>query len=246
MPKFISSAAFPFIVAVLIVAGLGYYGYRQARHFLLTSKYFRVVAVEVDPSLSFIDPQHFGGMKGKSIFAVDLDKFQRRLSFAYPQVAHLKVTRRFPNRIFIQAKKRLPFAQAYVRNKTAVLDQEGVILSLGGHADGPLPAVFGVSHNVELALGLPLRDDKLRLALQIIKEIRANPSFAGYDVINIHVENLLKISFQLSNGLEIIVDQERIDQKIRLLAFVLAQNKIDLEQTKYIDLRFQEPVLGKR
>ena len=65
-------------------------------------------------------------------------------------------------------------------------------------------------------------------------------------MINIHVDNLLKIYFHLSNGLQVIVDQERIDQKIKLLAFVLAQKKIDLEQTKYIDLRFKEPVLGKK
>jgi cell division septal protein FtsQ len=245
MPRFISPA-FPFLVAFLIVAGIGYYGYRETRRFLLTSKYFRVAAVDVAPSLSFIDPQHLAGIKGKSIFAVDLDKFQRKLAFVYPQAAHLKVSRRFPNRIFIQAKKRLPFVQAYVRNKAVLLDSEGVILSLGAHSDGPLPAVFGVSDNAELALGMALNDDKLRVALQIIKEIRANPSFSGYDVINIHVDNLLKIYFHLSNGLRIIVDQERIDQKIKLLAFVLAQKKIDLEQTKYIDLRFKEPVLGKK
>lgn len=245
MPKFISSA-FPFLAAFLIVGAIGYYGYRETRDFLLTSKYFRVAAVDVDPSLSFIDPQHFAGVKGKSIFAVDLDKLQRRLSFVYPQAAYLKVSRRFPNRILIQAKKRLPFVQAYVRNKTVVLDSEGVILSLGGHGDGPLPAVFGVSDNAELALGLALDDDRLRAALRIIKEIRANPSFSGYDVINIHVDNLLKIYFHLSNGLQVIVDQERIDQKIRLLAFVLTQKNINLEQTKYIDLRFKEPVLGKK
>ncbi|MCK5081648.1 MAG: cell division protein FtsQ, partial [Candidatus Omnitrophica bacterium] len=61
-----------------------------------------------------------------------------------------------------------------------------------------------------------------------------------------NVENLSKIQFTLSNGLVIILDRNNIDRRIKVLGVVLSQGKLDMKQVKYVDLRFKEPIIGKK
>ena len=40
--------------------------------------------------------------------------------------------------------------------------------------------------------------------------------------------------------------RDQIVQKIRVLGVVLAQDALNLGDVKYIDLRFKEPIIGKK
>ena len=46
--------------------------------------------------------------------------------------------------------------------------------------------------------------------------------------------------------LKIIVDRDNIPHKMKILELVLSQAKPDFEGVQYIDLRFKEPILGKK
>ena len=50
----------------------------------------------------------------------------------------------------------------------------------------------------------------------------------------------------LSSDLNIMIDKDGVNRKLKLLPLVLSQNKIDVKEIKYIDLRFQEPLIGKK
>jgi hypothetical protein len=45
--------------------------------------------------------------------------------------------------------------------------------------------------------------------------------------------------------MKIIIDDDKIYPKIRKLGILLAHSNVDLNDYRYIDLRFDEPVLGK-
>ena len=60
------------------------------------------------------------------------------------------------------------------------------------------------------------------------------------------MENLSKIHLVIGRNLDIIVDKDRIQDKLKNLELIFTQGKLDLSTVKYIDLRFNEPVLGKK
>jgi len=240
----------PYTKAIFIgvlILGFGFIVVNRTQYMFSRMDYFKVRSVAIDPSLQFINKHDLKNLMGKNIFAVDLKAVQRKLNYKYPQASKLKAIRRFPNQILILAKRRVAFAQLQIQNKTVVLDREAVILSLEEEEDKNLPVIAGAKFNdPELVLGMPLRGSGIGLTLKIIKLFKANSSLASYSIKGVNIENLSKIYFTLSNRLDIIIDRDKIAQKIRILGVVLGQDRLDLKDVKYIDLRFKEPIIGKK
>jgi len=229
------------------VIGIGFIALNRAQYVFSHVDYFKVRSVTIDPSLQFINKRDLRSLMGKNIFKIDLKAVQRRLSYKYPQAAKLKVVKRFPNQVSVLAKQRVPYAQLQIQDKIVVLDREAVILSLEDKKDKNLPDIVGTKlKNPKLVLGMPLKGSDIWLTLKIIKLFSANSSLDPYVIKGVNIENLSKIHFTLSNQLDVIIDRDKIAQKIRVLGIVLAQDRLDLGDVKYIDLRFKEPIIGKK
>lgn len=243
---FFATPAFRYILVGIIAVAVVFLGARRAAQALFDSRYFRIKTVEIDRTLAFLDKRDFASLNGKSIFSVDVVRFQRSLTGKYPQMAQASIIKKFPDRILVLARKRAPFAQAYIQNKTFLIDDQGVVLFGAPAKDDELPLISGIFSRRRIATGSVLGGEGTRLALDIIKEFRSNHSFSPYVVRKIDVDNLKEINFHLSNGLKIIVDKTDIRRKMDALASVLARNRIDTAQVKYIDLRFKDPILGTK
>jgi len=231
----------------ILIIGFGFIVINRTQYLFSHADYFKVRSVTIDPSLQFINKRDFRGLMGKNIFTVDLKTVQRKLNFKYPQTSQLKVIKRFPNQISVLAKQRVPFVQLQIKNQTVVLDKEAVILSLKEGRDKNIPNIVGAKIiNPKLVLGAPLRGSDIWLTLKIIKLFKANSGLASYSIRDVNVESLSKIYFTLSNKLDVVIDKDKIAQKFRVLSVVLAQDRLDLKDVKYIDLRFKEPVIGKK
>ncbi len=250
LPAVAASPVFRFLIIGILMAGAGAGAAMKTIHLLRHSKYFRVKTVETDPALAVIDGRYWEGLKGESIFTVDLQRLHRTLIRQYPQITQLRITKHLPNKIVVSAQRRLPYAQAHVKNRTLVLDEKGIVLSLAGparsHASGELPAIWGVSPDRPVEMGRPLEGEEVRVALEIMKEFRKHPVFSPYNITKIHVANLLNVYFYLSDDLKIILDRDHIAQKMKLLSIILSQGNLDFKSIKYIDLRFKEPIIGKK
>lgn len=215
--------------------------------FLTRSEYFTVKRIVIEQSLQFIDPNDLSRLKGNNIFAIDLQEVQRKLSYKYPQISQLKIVRRFPDQIALVAKKREPIAQIQIRNTVLTLDEKGVVLSMLKKADKSLPSINGIDvRNEKVSLGLPLNRSEIQTALNIIKEFNRSSALSSYQLKNVEVEHLSRINLSLSNDLNIIVDQDNIQKKIVILGVVLAQGSLNPEEVRYVDLRFKEPIIGKK
>lgn len=233
-------------LGMAIGAGGGVWAYTRIHQALTHSPYFEVKAVDIDASLSFINPRDLESVQGRNLFTVNLNDLQRRLAYKYPQVTQLKIVKRFPDRILILAKRRLPFAQAVVKNRTLTLDEKGVVLATGGTPQKELTLISGLPAQGSVSLGMPLRGEELRIALRIIAEFRAEPALAAHRLTKIDTANLLQIDCYLSSPLKVIIDRQDIGRKVKLLGLVLSQKDLDWERVKYIDLRFQEPIIGRK
>jgi len=226
------------IIGVLLFKGI--------HHFFVRSDYFKIKIIVIDPSLQFIQKRDLAYLKGKSIFVVDLKAFHRKLSFKYPQITQLRINRNFPNQISLKAVKREPLAQIQLLSKIITVDQHGIVLQQGDAINNALPVIKGVKTKIAPKLGLPVRGIDLRIALKIIRLFENNSRLKGHHIYNVNVENLSKIEFDIKNMFKIVLDRENIDQKINLLGVVLTQGQLKIKEIKYIDLRFKEPILGKK
>lgn len=235
------------VFAVFLVIGISVFAVDRTRHILISADFFKVRSVTIDPVLQFINKEDLRGLIGKNIFTVDLKSVERKLGYKYPQASQLKIARRFPDQISVVAKKRVPYAQLSTQSRTVTVDDEGVILSLKKKDDKKLPSIMGARlTDPELVLGLPLRSPDIWMSLKIIKLFSAHEELENYAISEINMENLSKIYFTLTNKLDVIIDGEDLDQDMRVLSVVLSKGKLNLSEIKYIDLRFNEPIIGKK
>lgn len=236
------------IGGVVILAGvLGFVLFRAVSYGLLESEAFRVKTVNVDPSLSIINPSALAWIEGQNIFKVDLNQVHELLSQRYPQVEQLRVIRQFPDQINIKAKQRHPLAQTQVRGKVVTLDEQGVVLSTSTGRDEKFPFIQGISNsNKRLMLGQKFSSSGMKDALDIIRIFQDNRVLESYSIQSIDVANISKIELVLSNELTVYVDAEELARKMRVLGYVLTRASINYGEVKYLDLRFQEPVIGKK
>lgn len=228
------------IVVTLIIAGIGAFLFNVFIH----ADIFKVKLIKIESALSFINRQDIERLKGVSIFQINLNEIQKKLSAKYPQMAEIRVIKEYPDQISIEAKKRYPFLQMRYRNQFIVLDQKGVVLSEIMKMDDKLPLIIGINVNYA-RIGLAIRSEQLTSALEALRYFILEKSLAGQKIAQIDVANLSEIYIQLSGNLQVKIDRYNIEQKIKLLGFMLSRGDLELSQVKYIDLRFKEPIIGQ-
>ena len=116
-----------------------------------------------------------------------------------------------------------------------------------GDPDGRLPLITGLRlPKGRMTIGSLIENEDLQVALGIIRVFRTERALVSYKISKIDVGNLSEIYFYLTESLKVIIDEENFRHKLRILALVLSQAKSELNTVKYIDLRFKEPILGKK
>ena len=221
--------------------------YQKIFLYLKNSDYFKIKTISYHPSLKFMISTDLLSLKGKNLLDVDLSRIQRQLQGRYPQAANLKVVKRFPNQVLIVARQRFPFARVKMGSQTVVVDEEGVILSELNNVDGGLPIITGINnYKGKIVPGSKVKSHYLRLAGEIIKSFTSVEALEPYRIIKMDVSNLSQIDFYITGDLKVIVDRDDIDRQMQLLGLVLVQGKAELPTVKYVDLRFKEPIFGKK
>ncbi len=243
----VSSSGIKFFVSLSLIAALAVGLYQAGKYFLVNSDYFKIRGIIVDPSLQFIDKKELVSLIGQPIFSVNLDGLQEKLSRKYPQAAHLKIVKRYPDQVAIIAQKRLPLAQINIKNRNYMLDPEGILLPRDERLASGLPVILGwqtVPSKVSLGRVFPGED--IQIGLKIIKNLRTDSTLANYKLDKINVKNLSGISVYFFNAPMVILDSDNVEAKIKVLAMMLSGQNLDLNQIKYIDLRFKEPIINKK
>ncbi len=228
------------IAFVMIAIGQG------AFYYLRTSAIFKIREVVSQQSLNFIRTRTLDCLIGQSIFDVDLYAVQRRLQVEYPQIDQLRLYRQFPNRIYVDAIRRDPFAVVLFQHQQILLDKDGAVLSLTIPPNHKFPLITGLTFEQNAVVGKLLRHADLALALTIITSIRDNPHLASMPVVSLDLTNLSEIQCVLANQLRVILSADKVQQKVVMLGIVMSEGLIQAQEIKYIDLRFREPIISKK
>lgn len=201
-------------------------------------------------------------LKGKNIFAINLEKESRYIQSFHPDYKAIKLARVFPDRIFVYFLKRNPAALVKLY-KNFIMDKEGVLCNAPADASElQLPLVVGMETKVfGPSAGKRYNLKETGLILSIIREFERNRAFKGYRIKKIDVKNIGDTSIFLLfppgsadfsqgnnrgiayDGLEVKLGPDNIRRKLAILGGVITRGKLDLANIKYIDLRFTKPVI---
>lgn len=246
-PLRLSPAALKTAAAFIAIVFLLFFLYRGYRALIFGSDTFTVKSIVFDQGLDFIDVSDVGYVKGKNIFSVDLKELQKRLGRKYPQTYYLSVMRRYPNQLYITAQQRQPYVQLTTGGHTFLIDDGGVVMSMAKENDRSLPMVEGARvRSGDVKLGRYCKSDQINAAILVVKAFLQVKDLSSYKIQTINVERLSQIEVILDNKLKVIVDTDNLRNKMAMLGVVLTEVHFDLGDTEYVDLRFKQPIRGKK
>ena len=214
------------------------------RVFVVESRYFLVEEVAL--------PKEFrlpgaSTLLGRNLWRVDLAGLQRAASALNPGFRDVRVVRRWPRRLTIQAVRRVPVAQVRAHQYYSV-DVEGVVTNEGQTAPtAALPILDGVETAAALLVpGQAFPSPRLQAALDGVRHLTAAPELRGHRVQRVDASSATQLLVYLDDGLEVRLGPtagwpERLP-RLRKALDMLAQQRVSVA---YVDLRFDEdPIIG--
>ncbi len=253
--KFNFPAAILSLVLIILLAFSFVMGYIWK--VLTTADFFTVQKVLVRNS----DTQ-FQHLKGSNIFSLNLSLEARRAQSRCPDCRKVRFSRILPDCLVVDFLKRKPVAMVKFYKNFAV-DEQGVLFYPDPAPDElELPVIYGLETKIFAPkAGVVYKRPELVLALSIIREFKANRSFAGFFLKRIDVDSLGSAGFfmllprQAANyaltaspppqemGFEVRTGANNIRQKMMILGGLVLQERKEWANIKYIDLRFNEPLI---
>ena len=185
-----------------------------------------------------------------SIFELDsglLKLFRQRLE-ANPLVKRAEVKRLFPRTMIIIITERKPFAQLK-KGPYFKIDKEAVAIpptARTSFADLPLIVTTDLK---PVVVGKKCVSARLDLSLQFLKLLAEEGFLERYTVTKIQARNSKNIFLLIDQSPEVRFRWENIEEireRIGWLEEILEELKGERKKVKYIDLRFKQPVIGRK
>ena len=225
---------------------------------LTASEYFRVKDIVSKEALS-VDLSY---LKGKNIFELNLPQEAAQITGGCPDCSRIRLVRVLPDRIFVELIRRKPLAFIKLYRYFAI-DEDGFIFQSSLEPDNALlPVIMGLETKIfGPKPGKRYVSAELSAALLILKEAANSRLLNGYKIQKVIVAGSDNITIQIpipkdprasyadwkapkeKEFLEVKFGQGNIRDKVVIMAGLINQEKRNLGSIKYIDLRFNEPVI---
>jgi len=247
----------------LLPAVLGFSGWALWTY-AIRSEAFLVAHVQLpqDATLRLRDP-----LIGRNIWSLDLKALAQELRAQQPGLKDVRVVRQLPDTIRLEAIKRVPIAQLRLDLPAAPMppgrgphgaaqagrwypvDRDGFIVPDGSpQPHERLVQLVGIDRpGASLRAGNAGQDERLRLALRALDVIRRSPAMISRRVTAVNVGDPQQIRFVLEDGTEVRCGAEaELESNLHRLRSALRAMVRQPFEAGYIDVRFQEPVVGPR
>ncbi len=203
---------------------------------------FRITRVLLPPEsgLTLRDP-----LIGDNLWSVNLRAVSEELHRQQPALKSVRVIRQLPDAIRIQPITRLPIAQVKL-DRWYDVDREGFILpEPKAQPDDRLIQLAGWDRTGGLKPGRDNTDERLQLGLRVWEALRRTRPMIARRITEINVAYPEQIRLIMDGNTEIRcgAEKELAANLDRLQGTLRALAKQPFS-VQYIDLRFQEPVVG--
>ncbi|MBD3426208.1 MAG: FtsQ-type POTRA domain-containing protein [Candidatus Omnitrophica bacterium] len=232
------------LVAAVLMGGAVY----GVWYFFLNSEFFAVrdIIVNKDQDYSFHAGERYllNRYKGRNIFTVNARQVQTLVKSDYPQFKKVEIRRRFPDVLEVDIVSREPMA-IIESGGGIVIDSEGVVLNVGEVRKG-LVKVRGIS----FFLNMPERGEKITsgaldralLLLEILRK-KMGSEKANIEYIDISDRNNLVLGIY---GAKVKMGSEDFFKKTQQLRDIINDPNINMDDIRYIDLRFDDAVIAPK
>jgi len=245
-----------FLAAVLILAIIGFW-FLKIKYMFVDSDYFIFKDIEIelydssgaskDFSLDEIKKEE---LDGSNIFFVDLKVLKNKIEDRYAELKNVIVRRVLPDKVIVYAELREPVAQIR-SDRYYFIDKEGVLLpDVKNFPDTDFPIIIGIRGNLAKVSKTVFSEfdmENIKNGLSLINEIVAIEEALGYKLRMVDITDPGNILFFLDSvNVEIKIGNSDFRNRLNVLMKVLEQMGSDVDKFKYIDLRFEDPIIGPR
>jgi cell division septal protein FtsQ len=181
---------------------------------------------------------------GRNIFAVDLDQVEMLVRKEYPQLKNVEVKRYLPDTIEVDIVSREPFAYLDTAGGI-VLDREGMVLSSGEVPEG-VTKIRGINFFLTRpSTGSKIDNESLYKALILIEGLQRKTRISRRDIDYIDISDRNNIVLGIK-GVEVKIGVDDFSRKLDALREILEDPYVKTDGIRYIDLRFDNPVISPK
>lgn len=234
-------------VAVSLVAGLSLLlirYFKRSELFLVKKIETNIDGELADKSEQLLLPRNI--VNKKNLFGLDIAKISADLKSRHPQYKDIIVQRQFPDTLYIKVIRRTPFVQVKVARTYLLVDKEYIIISVSKdipYTDRVILHTI-LPKRLDISLGSKIIFPYGVEVISLMDEFQSQEFFENFNVGCIYAYSLNDIWFDL-NGVEIRVGQGDYKKKLQLLKnLIFPRFRDDLDRVEYIDLRFEDYVVG--
>ena len=189
-------------------------------------------------------PNYFRIIPPTSIFKIHLEAVSRALQQQFPTAEVEQVQRILPNRLIATMRPRNIIAQVYSQAGYFPVSDDGVVVGQTQAAIFPrLPVLFLQGVQGPYQIGQALGGAGFWAASELLTAIDRQGGIRGHRVAVVKVDEKNLLIF-LDSGLEIRFAQDQLSSEWQRLWELVAQHWETLRKARYVDLRFEDPVIG--
>lgn len=185
--------------------------------------------------------------KGEKLITLDLVGVQEVIKHKHPEFKEVRVRRVLPNRVEVAVRRRTPIAQVSL-SKYIQIDKDMVILPGSSHEpfrnltiiEGSRPGKLG------LGVGVALEDPVAKKALRLAEAVKRSNILKKHILTKVDISDPNNILLIVDSDLEIRIGGSHFIERLKILDQTLKTIELDRERIRYIDLRFDDVVVGPR
>lgn len=227
----------------------------RLKYMFIDSTYFMIKEVDMRLYDEFGIPRNFyiyeivkEKVVDTNILFIDLGGLKEKIEAARPEFKDIIVRRILPDKLLIEGKLRKAIAQIR-SDRYYLVDKELILLpDVKNFPDPNLPIITGIGIN--LAKVSPQKfsgfeRNKLAMGLDLINKLQSIEGLSEYKIKMVDITDPGNLTFLLEGySIEIKIGNTDFSERLRVLGTVLDQLGTDIDKFKYIDLRFEDPIVG--
>jgi len=238
--KYLTLMFFTILIASASVFGMKY--------FFLNSSFFSVKEVTINNDRGFSLEAEEAKLRklytGRNIFKLDLKGLRAIVTKDLPQLKKVETRKELPDTIVIDIFSRIPVA-VIDSSGGIVVDKDGVVLTIG-EGDEDIIHIRGLSYFIKVpARGEKIKNAALQKALALVLGINSKMSLLQdvIEYVDISDNNNMILGV---GGVSVKMGEEGFLTKLNTLKKMINDPKLKFSEIKYIDLRFDDPVISPK
>ncbi|MFH1395374.1 MAG: cell division protein FtsQ/DivIB [Candidatus Omnitrophota bacterium] len=233
------------ILITAVIAGLLIGTCFIIRNYFCNNEIFKVKEISVnknEDNVFELDANRLNELYlGRNIFTINLNQAEIFIKNNFPQFKEVEVRKIFPNIIELNVVSRVPIAK--IDFGDIVIDEEGVVLAVGENPENVI-----IIKGLKFFLNMPKKGEKidskvLSRALLLLRGLDREMGLETNNIDFVDVSDRNNVVLSIAD-VEVKIGKNNFARKINALKEILNDPNMNVQDLRYIDLRFEDAVIS--